>query len=74
MDVTHKIYFQPNESNDGNSQSTAAGKEPAAFWDGEVTKLMWTCRWAAKGLMPVKPGVFLKDSLVLAPGRAIRIQ
>ena len=44
-----------------------ATKESIHYWTNSVTHVVWVCRWTQKGLMPVKPGVYLKGELVLAP-------
>ena len=54
------ISFTPNESAKENTASNMATKEPVSFWNNEVTQVLWSVRWAQKGLMPVKPAVFLK--------------
>ena len=73
VDVTHHIAFTPLPAQEVNANNVAS-KEKASFWSkNEVTTVLWHCRWTAKGLMPVKPAVFLKGQLVLQPGECCRI-
>ena len=44
-------------------------------WASYYLGIYWAVRWAAKGLMPVKPVVHLKPefSLSIDPGHAIKL-
>ena len=70
---THKIMFAPakDESDREAKNGNIACKEPiATFTAGPCLQVLWTVRWTAKGLMPVKPAVYLKGSIALPPGKA----
>ena len=75
IEVTHNVVFTPkNEGladNDLNCHNIAT-KEELKVWNTDVLNTLWVVRWAAKGLMPVKPVVHLNGSLHLLPGRACR--
>jgi hypothetical protein len=61
---------QPAEVNQGNF----AVKEPVKIWQGSPSMhVLWTVRWAAKGLMPVKPCVYLKAIANLGVGRSLSL-
>ena len=62
---THMISFSPNKDAKEIVASNLATQEPVSFWNNEVTQVLWSVRWAQKGLMPVKPAVFLKGELNL---------
>ena len=73
VEVTHHIAFAPLPTQEVNANNVAT-QEKVSFWSkNEVTTVLWHCRWTAKGLMPVKPAVFLKGQLVLQPGECCRI-
>ena len=75
IEVTHNVVFVIR--NDGladkgiNCHNIAAKEEPKV-WNTDVLNTLWVVRWAAKGLMPVKPVVHLNGTLNLLPGRACR--
>ena len=67
MTQTHRVCFRPNEAVKEVTAANMATKESIHYWTNSATHLVWFCRWTQKGLMPVKPGVYLKGELVLAP-------
>ena len=69
---THKISFIPNADQDEKhvSYNSIAIKEDLKHWESDVIQLLWVVRWTAKGLMCVKPAIFLKGELAIPPGRA----
>lgn len=67
---THRVAFFPKEDGEDNALNFGR-KEPATAWSSHALAVHWAVRWAAKGLMPVKPIVHLKGSIALPPGRAI---
>ena len=70
---THMISFNPNEAAKENTASNMATKEPVSFWNNEVTQVVWFVRWSQKGLLPVKPAVFLKGELNLMSEQACSV-
>ena len=78
---THRVAFHcQTKSEDSESKSPSnevnqgnvAAKEAMKFWTSSpVFRTLWTVRWAAKGLMPVKPNVYLKGTVNLQPGRSL---
>ena len=75
IEVTHDVVFvikiEGVADKDINCHAIAA-KEELNVWNTDVLNTLWVVRWAAKGLMPVKPVVHLNGSLNLLPGRACR--
>ena len=75
IEATRNVIFVPkNEGladNDINCHNIAA-KEELKVWNTDVLKALWVVRWAAKGLMPVKPTVHLNGFLNHWHGRACR--
>ena len=67
---THRICFQPKDENGEASQNNLAMKEEPKTWNASCLHVLWVVRWTAKGLMPVKPQVHLKGSLILPAGRS----
>ena len=75
ISATHNVVFvlKETEVEDKDlNQNNMGVKESLAVWTSSFMKTMWVVRWAAKGLMPVKPVVHLTGSLTLLPGRACR--
>ena len=69
---THIISFNPLEAK-GVAASNMATQEPVPFWNNEVTHVVWFVRWSQKGLLPVKPAVFLKGELNLMSEQACSV-
>ena len=73
IEVMLNVVFVPKDDEladkDINCHNIAA-KEELKVWNTDVLKTLWVVRWAAKGLMPVKPVVHLNGSRNLLPGRA----
>ena len=74
LSMTHKIIFVPrsDESDKTCSTSNIGKMEPLPIWDQGCLHTLWCMRWAAKGLMPVKPVVHLNGNCVLPAGKACR--
>jgi hypothetical protein len=74
---THRIAFHTQVKEEGSqpaelTQSNFAAKEPVKIWQASPSlNLVWTVRWAAKGLMPVKPCIYLKACANLPTGRSL---
>ena len=72
---THRVPFTPKEEagsvlNIGNIGS----KEDKNIWNSKCSRVFWNVRWTAKGLMPIKPAIYLHGGqLVLAAGRACHL-
>jgi hypothetical protein len=74
---THRIAFHTQVKEEGSQPaeltlSNFAAKEPVKIWQASPSlNLVWTVRWAAKGLMPVKPCIYLKACANLPTGRSL---
>ncbi len=67
----HRVLFLPKD--DSSSEVTTnniATKEELQYWMSEQMEVLWVVRWTAKGLMPVKPVVHIRETCVLPPVRA----
>lgn len=73
LEQTHKIVFvAAKEDKDPNKLSGIAGKEPTqSYTSAPCLQVLWSVRWTAKGLMPVKPAVYLTGTIVVPPGKAL---
>ena len=73
-EITHKIAFITAEASleqAAVNPANIAAKELPSVWMNEGTKVMWMVRWnATKGLMPIKPAVYLKGNMTLGAGKA----
>eukprot|EP00438_Fugacium_kawagutii_P012481 Skav236403 [mRNA] locus=scaffold1702:119198:123414:- [translate_table: standard] len=77
LTLVSKVAFIPNaaqgapsEGEDGKPkslQARAASLLPASSWESHCTSVLWTVRWSAIGLTPVKPQVVLTKELALEP-------
>jgi hypothetical protein len=56
------------------AQGSAGSLAPANSWEGPHTKLLWSVRWKAKGLMPIRPQICMLEAGILAPGRGLSLQ
>ena len=73
LEQTHKVVFCPKEESGEVNINSLAAKEALHSWNSsQCLEILWVVRWTAKGLMPVKPAVYLKGSVVLAVGRALK--
>jgi hypothetical protein len=75
LEQTHKIMFVPVQEDADNAKvGSIAAKEPvASYVSAQGLRVLWNVRWTAKGLMPVKPGVYLKGSVTLPPGKSCHL-
>lgn len=71
LEVSHKVAFEPSVTNPDVSVNNMGCKEPATTWSTESLGILWVVRWGQKGLMPVKPAVYLKAGVTLDPGQAL---
>ena len=73
----HKVAFYPQAADSEDAGVTCtniATNFTKAHWEAASNSIatLWMVRWAAKGLMPVKPVVHLLGSATLPPGRALK--
>jgi hypothetical protein len=73
--TTHRVAFMHKEDEGvAISYGNIGTKEDVNVWETKSTHVLWNVRWTAKGLMPVKPAIYLKGGdLVLAAGRACHV-
>ncbi len=80
----HNVYFTPV----GKVAASEAGEEvaggavlqtqvasllPVQTWNSHCTRTLFVVKWAASGLMPVRPQVALVQDVVLLPGRCVAL-
>ena len=68
--VTHKVVFQTQDAAGDLSANNIGAKEALSTWNTDVLMVIWHVRWAQKGLMPVKPAVYLRAGVTLGAGKA----
>ena len=72
---THRVIFipRPEEKASEMKEFNCAAKESMQVWKASNSvSVLWTMKFSAvKGLIPVKPGLFLKGSVTLSPGKAL---
>ena len=77
LDVTKEIAFRPltdverPEAAKGHLQTRLASTIPVNAWDGNYSKLIWTLKWSANGLTPVRPQIVLTKNVTIAPGKSL---
>ena len=54
-------------------QTSAASVIPAPLWASHCSKIVFSCKWAANGLMPIRPQVVLTLDLDLGAGKAVSL-
>lgn len=55
-------------------QTHVAARVDAALWNSSFTKTVWSVKWTANGLGPVRPHVVFTAPVTIAVGRAVMIQ
>jgi len=72
LEQTHNIMFSPVREEGDCKLGSVASREPVqSYKSAPCLRLLWTVRFTAKGLMPVKPGVYLTGSVLLPAGKAL---
>ena len=80
-----KVVFRPesvpmkeeNKSEAGHvvlPYTSVAGCIPTACWNNLATQIVWSVKWSARGLCPLRPNVCLKGACQIKPGHAICFQ
>lgn len=54
--------------------SSVAGCLDTKAWDNLATRVLWSVKWTARGLSPVRPHVCLKANCKIAVGQAVAFQ
>jgi hypothetical protein len=76
---THQVAFisrdgsaeiEPGKEDKAATAGNVAVFEEVKTWDSESMCIHWICRWTTKGLMCVKPAVYLRGELIVPAGRA----
>ena len=79
LDVTKEIAFRPLTDVDGpaaakghlQTRLASTAGFPVNAWDGNYSKLIWTLKWSANGLTPVRPQIVLTKNVTIAPGKSL---
>lgn len=72
LEQTHNIMFSPVREEGDCKLGSVASREPVqSYKSAPCLRLLWTVRFTAKGLMPVKPGVYLMGAVSLPAGKAL---
>ena len=78
----HAVFFIPALSGDGNdgdagkviNQGSVGAVLPSTSFDGSHCLVKaWAVKWAAIGLMPIRPLVLFKQSCDLPAGQALSL-
>lgn len=79
----HEVFFIPalsgNDADAGGpgkviNQSSVGAVLPSTFFDGSHCLVKaWAVKWAAMGLMPIRPLVLFKQSCDLPAGQALSL-
>ncbi len=73
---TVEVAFQPQTqpadgSAPGHLQTRVAATCPISAWKGHYSSLMWSVKWGATGLMPVRPQIAFTTDVTISPGRSL---
>ena len=55
------------------AQTNVAAMNPFNSWETTVSKTVWSVKWGANGLMPIRPQVILTLDVDLASGMAMSL-
>ena len=81
-----KVLFRPEnvpvkpeqKGADGHvnlAYSSVAGCLPTSCWQNNLaTEILWSVKWTARGLTPVRPNICLKEPCKIQAGHAIAFQ
>ena len=80
----HEVYFKPAAKVAGEEEGSDlklnkgtgsfAALVPLTTLNGlKHAKVLWSVRWALKGLMPIKPHLCIFDEMVLDGGKAVKL-
>ena len=74
---THRVVFvpRPEEKTSEMKEMNAAAREPLQVWNAsQAANIFWVMKFSSvKGLIPVKPAVYLKGHCSVGPGQALVI-
>lgn len=74
------VKEEKKQEGDGSSQTvlpytSVAGVLPTVRWaDNLATRIVWSVKWTARGLGPIRPNVCLREACQIKPGHAICFQ
>lgn len=80
LEVTSKVVACYTAVDGGDEKKNITQQNAAAclannFWENvEHVGLVWTVKWAAQGLMPVRPTVVCLSACELPPGKALALR
>ena len=73
LEATHCIAFTLKEDGADNKDPTMmniGAKMPFQVWNNQCLYVIWHVRFGPKGLVPVKPGIFLKGGVTVPVGHS----
>ncbi len=89
IERVNSIYFvpagksqaEPNPAPEGEEpqgvnvlQTQLAHLVPARQWASHATSVLYSTKWSASGLMPIRPQVVLTTTVTLPPGACLALQ
>ena len=71
---THRvcIVVEPIGDGEGTTLQNIGAKTTLSSFDNDCSQIYWIMRWSPKGLMPVKPVVYMKAGIALQPGTSCK--
>jgi hypothetical protein len=69
---TTKVKDEPDSTSLRMDNKHAASAVPFDVWDNSLTTVVWFVRWVSQGLVPVRPIVILRTSVVIPAGKAVK--
>ena len=85
LKLKNQVLFRPEnipvkdekKSADGSvilSYTSLADCIETKIWSNLATEILWSVKWTARGLSPVRPHICLKEALVVKAGHAVSFQ
>ena len=76
LQKTVDVLFTPQPPSAGeqpaaNLQTRVAATAPLPAWSGHYSRLVWSVKWNAAGLTPVRPQIAFVESVTIRPGHML---
>ena len=69
------VVFNPQaqtaDANPAALQTRLAATVPAQAWKGHYSGLVWSVKWAANGLAPIRPQIVMLHDVMIKPGHSL---
>ena len=75
LKLVHRIAFASKEAEIDTYTATNIGSTaPFNLWKNNVSEIIWSVRWTAKGLMPVRPLIYTRVGMKIPTDHAVVVE